>query len=280
MFVEIRPDTLNLDETHLESLVTRRTKAIVALHYGGVGCEMDTVLQVAHQYGIAVVEDNAHSLFAQYKGKYLGTLGDMGILSFHETKNFTCGEGGALILNNPKYLELAEIIREKGTNRRKFFLGQVDKYTWLHVGSSYLLSDLLAAFLYAQLEHRDLIRSKRREIWEYYQHHLKDWAVRRNVRLPMVPSDCDPVDHVFPLVMPSSEQRDALLLHLKSRQIMGVFHYLPLHLSPMGRTMGYRDGDFPVTEHVSRCLLRLPFYNHISESELQRVVSTLLEWHP
>ncbi|MCA9450940.1 MAG: DegT/DnrJ/EryC1/StrS family aminotransferase, partial [Candidatus Omnitrophica bacterium] len=203
VFADIRPDTLNLDETQLERLITPRTRAIVPVHYAGVGCEMDAILTIAQRHGIAVVEDNAHGLFGKYKGRYLGTFGCLATQSFHETKNFTCGEGGALLINDPQYIERAEIIREKGTNRSRFFRGQVDKYTWVDVGSSYLPSDILAAFLYAQLEARDQIQAKRQSIWHCYNDHLQDWATANGVRLPIVPACCEQPYHMFYLLLPS-----------------------------------------------------------------------------
>lgn len=275
VFIDIRRDTLNLDETKLESLVTRCTKAIVVVHYAGVGCEMDAILQVAGRHGIAVVEDNAHGLFGRYKGNYLGTLGCLATQSFHETKNFTCGEGGALLINDAKYNERAEILREKGTNRSRFFRGEVDKYTWVDIGSSYLPSDILAAFLYAQLEAREIIQSKRERIWNYYQEHLRDWAVEHGVRLPSVPSHCEQPFHMFYLLLPSLESRQALISYLNTLEINSVFHYLPLHLSSMGRRFGGKSGDCPVTEEISDRLVRLPFYNDLTEAEQMRVVAAL-----
>ena len=278
VFIDIRSDTLNLDETQLRGLITPRTKAIVPVHYAGVGCEMDTVLAIAGRYGIPVIEDNAHGLLGRFRGRYLGTLGCLAALSFHETKNFSCGEGGALLITDSKYIERAEIIREKGTDRSRFFRGKVDKYTWVDVGSSYLLSDLLAAILYAQMEARESIQQSRRRIWEYYYHHLKDLAPRHQVRLPIVPEHCEQSYHLFYLLMPSLESRQALIGHLKRHGILSVFHYLPLHSSEMGRRFGGRRGDCPVTERVSDQLVRLPFYNDLSEAEQARVVSAIREF--
>lgn len=278
VFVDIRPDTLNLDETQLERLITPRTRAIVVVHYAGVACEMDTVLQVAERHGVPVVEDNAHGLFGKYKGRYLGTLGCLATQSFHETKNFTCGEGGALLINDPRYIERAEIIREKGTDRSRFFRGQVDKYTWMDVGSSYLPSDILAAFLYAQLEARDRIQARRQRIWEYYDEHLREWAADSNVQLPSVPSGCEQSFHMYYLVLPTPEQRQRLLDYLNACDINSVFHYLPLHLSRMGRMFGGKEGLCPVSEDVSERLLRLPFYTGLSEADQSRVVSALRDF--
>jgi dTDP-4-amino-4,6-dideoxygalactose transaminase len=275
VFIDIRPDTLNLDETKLEGLITSRTRAIVVLHYAGVACEMDTILQVAERHSIPVVEDNAHGLFGKYRGRYLGTLGCLATQSFHETKNFTCGEGGALLINDPQYVERAEIIREKGTDRSRFFRGQVDKYTWMDVGSSYLPSDMLAAFLYAQLEARDCIQAKRQRIWEYYNEHLMEWAADFGVQLPCVPSYCEQPFHMYYLVLPTRQKRDRMLADLNAADINSVFHYLPLHLSRMGREFGGKEGQRPVAEDVSARLLRLPFYTGLSEADQSRVVAAL-----
>lgn len=280
VFGDVRPDTLNLDETKLEQLITERTKAIVPVHYAGIGCEMDAILEIAGRHAIPVVEDNAHGLFGKYKGKYLGTLGCMATQSFHETKNFTCGEGGALLINDPQYIERAEIIREKGTNRSRFYRGQVDKYTWVDIGSSYLPSGILASFLYAQLQVREQIQEKRQQIWEYYYEHLQDWASEHGIRLPIVPDHCEQAYHMFYLLMPDLENRQALIAHLKAQNIYSVFHYLPLHLSEAGRKFGGKEGDCPVTEDVSDRLLRLPFYNDLTEVDQARVVAEIKNFHP
>jgi dTDP-4-amino-4,6-dideoxygalactose transaminase len=278
VFIDIRPDTLNLDETKLENFITPRTKAIVAVHYAGVGCEMDTIMPVAEQHGVPVIEDNAHGLLGRYKGKYLGTFGCLATQSFHETKNFICGEGGALLINDPQYIERAEIIREKGTNRSRFFRGQVDKYTWVDVGSSYLPSDILAAFLYAQLTTRDTIQSKRKRVWEYYDEHFRDWAADHGVQLPSIPLHCQQPYHMYYIVLPSLQARQALINHLDTREINSVFHYLPLHLSSMGEKFGGKVGDCPVTEHVSDRLLRLPFYNDLTEADQARVLVAIKDF--
>jgi dTDP-4-amino-4,6-dideoxygalactose transaminase len=277
VFVDIRPDTLNMDERLLEGLITPRTKAIVPVHYAGVGCEMDTICEIADRRGVPVVEDNAHGLFARYNGRWLGTFGALATLSFHETKNFICGEGGALLINDPQYVERAEIVREKGTNRSRFFRGQVDKYTWVDVGSSYLPSDILAAYLFAQLEAREHVLAQRKRVFEYYAEHLQDWAHSNDVRLPAVPSCCEQSYHMFYVLMPSLEKRRKFIAHLKSRGILSVFHYLPLHLSPMGRKWGYQEGDCPVTEDVSDRLVRLPFYNELSPEQQQEVCAAISE---
>jgi dTDP-4-amino-4,6-dideoxygalactose transaminase len=278
VFIDIRPDTLNLDERQLERLLTPRTRAIVPVHYAGVGCEMDAIVEIAGRRGVAVVEDNAHGLFGKYKGKYLGTFGCLAVQSFHETKNLTCGEGGALLINDLQYAERAEIVREKGTNRSRFFRGQVDKYTWIDIGSSYLPSDILAAFLYAQLEAWEQIQAKRQRLWKYYYEHLEGWAANHHIRLPFVPEHCEQPYHMFYLLMNSLDERQRLIAHLKDRGILGVFHYLPLHLSDMGRRFGGRPGDCPVTEDVSDRLLRLPFYNDLSEADQAFVVASIKEF--
>jgi dTDP-4-amino-4,6-dideoxygalactose transaminase len=264
-----------MDEAQLEHLITPRTKAIVPVHYAGVGCEMDQILKIANHYGIPVIEDNAHGLLGKYNGKYLGTFGCMATQSFHETKNFTCGEGGALLINNLEYKERAEIIREKGTNRSRFFRGQVDKYSWVDIGSSYLPSDILSAFLYAQLEAREEIQKVRRRIWEFYYEHLHDWADEHHVRLPYIPAHCEQPYHMFYLIMPSLEHRETLIKYLKKKGIMSVFHYLPLHLSEMGKLFGGKVGDCPVAEYVSDCLVRLPFFNQLTETHLNYIVASI-----
>jgi dTDP-4-amino-4,6-dideoxygalactose transaminase len=277
VFIDIRADTLNMDEAQLEMRITPNTKAIVPVNYAGVGCEMDILLDIARCHRVSVVEDNAHGLFGKYKGKYLGTFGSLAAQSFHETKNFSCGEGGALLINDPQYIERAEIIREKGTNRSRFFRGEVDKYTWVDLGSSYLPSDILAAFLYAQLEARPRIQAKRRRIWEHYQKYLQDWSHSYDVQLPHVPGHCEQSYHMFYLLMPSLEQRQILIAHLKERGILSVFHYLPLHLSETGRLFGGKEGDCPVTEDVSERLVRLPFYNDLAQEDQDRVIEAILQ---
>ncbi|MFN8594557.1 MAG: dTDP-4-amino-4,6-dideoxygalactose transaminase, partial [Thermomicrobiales bacterium] len=275
VFADIRPDTLNLDEANLEQLITPRTRAIVVVHYAGVGCEMDAILEIAGRHNIPVIEDNAHGLFGSYRGQSLGSFGAMATLSFHETKNITCGEGGALLINDPRYLERAEIIREKGTNRSRFFRGQVDKYTWVDLGSSYLPSDLLAGILHGQLERSAAIQEQRHLIWERYQAGLAEWATAHEVRLPHVPQHCVQPYHMFYLLMPSPPDRQALIAHLKERDILSVFHYVPLHLSAMGLEFGGRPGDCPVTEEISDRLLRLPFYLDVLGPDQDRVIAAI-----
>lgn len=274
VFIDIRPDTLNLDERRLETLITGRTRAIVPVHYAGVGCEMSPILEVAARHAIPVVEDNAHGLFGRYRGRLLGTFGVMAAQSFHETKNFSCGEGGAIVINDPAYVERAEIIREKGTNRRQFFLGQVDKYTWVDLGSSFLPSDLLAAMLLAQLEDRDWVFERRSRIWRRYADDLADWSTANDVQMPSVPADRESPYHLFHMLMPSERSRDALLSHLRSAGILAVFHYQPLHLSPFGRRLQPRS-DCPVTEDVSARLVRLPFYTNMEDADVATVIETV-----
>ena len=278
VFADIRPDTLNLDESRLERLITPCTRAVVPVHYAGVGCEMDAILEIAGRAGIVVIEDNAHGLFGEYRGKKLGTFGSLATQSFHETKNLTCGEGGALLINDPQYIGRAEILREKGTDRSRFFRGQVDKYTWVDVGSSYLPSDILAAFLYAQLEHWQEIQKKRRQIWEFYIANLGDWAEANGVRLPVVPGHCRHPYHLFYLLFPSLNNRQAFIQHLSRKGIQAVFHYLPLHLSGMGRRYGGQAGDCPVTEQISDRLVRLPFYYSLSPADLDTVLDAILQF--
>ena len=232
-------------------------------------------MAVSERNGLSVIEDNAHGLMGQYRGKHLGTFGAMSTLSFHETKNFACGEGGALVINDRRYIERAEIIREKGTNRCSFLRGQIDKYTWVDAGSSYLPSDILAAILYAQLEAREQVQASRLRIWNYYDDHLKSWASERGIGVPVVPEGCEHPYHMYYLLMPAVESRQSLIAHLKARNISSVFHYLPLHLSDMGKRFGGRTGDCPVTESVSERLVRLPFYNSLSEAEQVSVVEAV-----
>jgi dTDP-4-amino-4,6-dideoxygalactose transaminase len=272
VFVDVRPDTLNLDETRLEALITPRTRAIVPVHYAGVACEMDEIGRVAERHGVAIVEDNAQGLFGAYRGRALGTLGSLAAVSFHDTKNLTCGEGGALFVNDERLVERAEIVREKGTNRSQFLKGQVEKYTWVDIGSSFLLSDLLAAVLYAQLVARGAVQARREAIWTRYAEGLRAWAGRSGVALPTVPGHCRQTYHIFYLLLPSEAARDALTRHLREREIQTVFHYLPLNTSAMGRRFGGRDGDCPVSEAVSQRLLRLPLYSSLTDVEQVRVI--------
>lgn len=275
VFADIRSDTLNLDEGLLAALLSPRTRAVVPVHYAGVGCEMDSILEWAARHGVAVVEDNAHGLFARYRGRYLGTFGVLAALSFHETKNIICGEGGALLVNHPGLVERAEYLRQKGTNRERFLQGLVDKYTWVDLGSSYVLSDILAAFLCAQLEQRDSIWQLRKRIWETYYSGLKDWAEEQGVSLPVVPPYCEQPYHMFYLLLPDRAARDGLIAHLKARGILGVFHYVPLHLSEMGMRYGGRPGQCPVAEQVSQRIVRLPLFNDLAPGEQAEIIDAV-----
>ena len=274
-FVDIREDTLNIDERLIERQLSDKTKAIVVVHYAGIGCEMDPILEMGRKRSIPIIEDNAHGLFGSYKSRLLGTLGTFAGLSFHETKNITCGEGGAFIINDAAFTERAEIIREKGTNRSRFFRGEVDKYSWMDVGSSYLPSDILAAFLLAQLEDWEHIQRRRQEIWHFYYGALASWAEKNGVKRPFIPSHCGPSYHLFHLVMPTPTSRDFLIRELKDKGIMSIFHYLPLHLSKMGARFGFKPGDCPVTERISESLVRLPFHNSLKNEELETIVETI-----
>jgi dTDP-4-amino-4,6-dideoxygalactose transaminase len=274
-FVDIRPDTLNMNEVCIEPLITSRTRAIVPVHYAGVGCEMSAIMSLAKKYEIAVIEDNAHGIFGRYRGKNLGTFGSMATLSFHETKNLTCGEGGALLLNDKSLLDRAEVLRDKGTNRKRFLRGLVDKYTWTDIGSSYGLSDILAAYLLAQLERREEIQAAREKVWLRYSMGLHEWAGTHGVGVPFIPAHCDQAYHMFYILLPTLEVRQELINHLKSLGILSVFHYLPLHLSDMGRRYGGKVGQCPICEDVSDRLLRLPFFNALSETEQNDVISAI-----
>lgn len=278
VFVDCRRDTLNIDENLIEAAITPRTRAIVPVHYAGVGCEMDVISKIAQRHRLIVIEDAAQGVNAKYKGQYLGTIGDIGAYSFHETKNFICGEGGAIVLNRPQFVERAEIVREKGTNRTRFFRGEVDKYTWVDIGSSLLPSDILAAFLYAQLENMDLITRKRQEIYRLYETRLRPLAKEGLVTLPVIPRECESNYHMFYIVLNSLDERTRLIEHLKAQSILAVFHYVPLHTSPMGQAMGYRPGLLPVTEAVSERLLRLPMYYEMQEGEVDLVVDEIFRF--
>ncbi len=277
VFVDIRPDTLNINEELIEAAITERTRVIVPVHYAGVGCEMDRIMDIARRHNLLVVEDAAQGVNAFYKGRALGSIGHLGCYSFHETKNYICGEGGALCINDTRFLERAEILRDKGTNRQKFFRGEVDKYTWVDVGSSYVLSEILAAFLYGQLEHLEAISARRREIYEYYWEHLAPLEQAGTLRLPRIPPECQSNYHLFYILAPDEPVRDALLAHLKSQGIHAVFHYVPLHTSPMGRTFGYREGDLPVTEDLAGRLARLPMYYDLRVAGQARVINLIGE---
>ena len=280
VFVDIRPDTLNLDESRVEAAITPSTKAIVVVHYAGVSCEMDAIIDIAARHALPVIEDNAHGLFGTYRGRPLGTFGKFATLSFHETKNLSCGEGGALVINDRRFYERAEIIREKGTDRSRFFRGQVDKYTWRDIGSSFLPSDILAALLWAQIEMADTIQAKRREIYECYALRLRDWALRSAVRLPIVPPDCTSSYHMFHLQLPSASSRSAFIKYLADHGINVVFHYQPLHLTPMGHKFGGTSGLCPVSESVADRLVRLPLFFDLSAQDQERVCEAVQSFAP
>jgi len=278
VFVDIRKDTLNIDENLIEEKITKNTKAIFPVHYGGVSCNMDRINKIAKKYNLFVVEDAAQGVNAKYKDKYLGTLGTFGCYSFHETKNYICGEGGALVINDERFIERAEIIREKGTNRSKFFRGEIDKYTWVDIGSSYLPSDLLAAFLFAQLEKIDEINDLRKSVFDSYIKGFSNLEKDGKISLPSIPSVCTANHHVFYILLNNRVERDDLITYLKEKGISSVFHYVPLHTSPMGIQLGYKKGDLPMTERVSDNLLRLPFYNSLTKDEQEYVISKVKEY--
>ena len=275
VFVDIRPDTMNIDEKLIESAVTEKTKAIVPVHYAGVSCEMDTIMEIANKYGLFVVEDAAQGVMSTYKERALGTIGHIGCFSFHETKNYQCGEGGAILLNDERFFERAEIIREKGTNRSKFLRGQVDKYSWVDVGSSYLPSELNAAFLYAQLEHADMINNDRLESWHYYYQELTPLAERGYIELPTIPSDCRHNAHMFYLKAKNLEERTALIKYLREKEIEPVFHYVPLHSAPAGEKFGVFSGEDLYTTSQSNRLLRLPMYFKLTKEDQKRVIKNI-----
>ncbi|HIF95805.1 MAG TPA: dTDP-4-amino-4,6-dideoxygalactose transaminase [Myxococcales bacterium] len=276
VFVDVRPDTLNLDENQIREKITDRTKAIIVLHYAGVACEMDAIEAISLETGVPIVEDNAHGLLGSYREKPLGSFGCLATQSFHETKNFICGEGGALVVNDSAWVERAEILREKGTNRSRFLRGQVDKYTWVDVGSSYLPSDILAAFLLAQLETRESIQRRRSEIWQRYDTELALWAGAQGVGMPRIPEECVHPAHLFHMLLPSEASRTRLIAHLAQRGILAVFHYQSLHVSEMGRKFGGFEGQCPVTEAVSDQLVRLPLYFGLTNAEQSDVIEAVL----
>ena len=271
IFVDIRPDTMNIDETLIESAISSKTKAIVPVHYAGVGCEMDTITALAKKYNLFVIEDAAQSMMAKYKGTYLGSIGDIGAFSYHETKNYQCGEGGALIINNDCFSERSEIIREKGTNRAQFYKGHVDKYTWCDLGSSYLPSDLNAAFLLAQLEMANEINKKRLSLWNTYFEELSIFQQDRKLELPIVPSYCEHNAHMFYIKVANINERDCLINHLKKNDVQAVFHYIPLHSSPAGKKFGEFHGNDIYTTKESERLLRLPLYYELTIDTVKKI---------
>ena len=283
VFVDIRPDTLNLDERLIEAAITPRTRAIWPVHYAGVACEMDTIMSIARRHQLLVVEDAAQGVFASYKGRWLGTIGDLGCYSFHETKNIVCGEGGALLVNDERFAKRAEVLREKGTNRSQFLRGQVDKYTWVDLGSSWVPSDILAAFLLGQLECGEQITAKRGMLCAAYARLLEPLARRGLLRLPIVPEGCVANHHMFQVITADVRARGALMDHLRSAGLMATFHYVPLHTSPVGLAQGWRQGSLPVTEDMSARLLRLPLFYDMSAADTVAVAREMfaffgVEW--
>lgn len=275
VFVDIRPDTMNIDEKLIEDAITDKTRAIVPVHYAGVGCEMDTIMDIAKRHNLVVVEDAAQGVNAFYKGRALGSIGDYGCFSFHETKNYSMGEGGAILINRPEQIEDAEIIREKGTDRSRFFRGQVDKYTWVNIGSSFLPSDINAAYLMAQLEMADEINENRLQSWTRYNEGLQDLAQEGAIELPYIPEECAHNAHMFYIKTKDMEERKALISYLKERDIAAVFHYVPLHSAPAGLRFGRFHGEDRYTTKESERLLRLPMYYNLSESDQQKVIDAV-----
>lgn len=275
VFVDVRPDTMNIDETKIESAITSRTKVIVPVHYAGVACEMNTIMDIANRHNLIVVEDAAQGVMSSYQGKSLGTIGHLGCFSFHETKNYSMGEGGALVINDPSFIERAEIIREKGTNRQRFFRGQVDKYTWVDRGSSYLPSDMNAAYLWGQLEAADMINLDRLASWDYYRNSLSDLQDAGCIELPVIPSDCVHNAHMFYIKVKDLSERTSLMSYLKERGIQASFHYIPLHSAPAGLLFGRFNGEDRFTTVESDRLLRLPMYYGLEANDRQVVVDAV-----
>ena len=279
VFVDVRPDTLNIDETLIEAAITEKTRAIVPVHYAGVACEMDSIMALAAKHQLFVIEDAAQGVMSQYKGRALGTIGHIGCFSFHETKNYTAGgEGGATLINDAKLVERAEIIREKGTNRSQFFRGQVDKYTWRDIGSSYLMADLQAAYLWAQLEAAERINQQRLRLWQRYYDALQPLAAAGRIELPVVPVNCLHNAHMFYIKLRDSDDRQALINWMKEAEILTVFHYIPLHSSPAGERFGRLHGDDRFTTKESERLLRLPLFYNLSDNNQRTVISSLLSF--
>jgi len=278
VFVDIRPDTLNLDENKIEEAITSKTKAIVPVHYAGVACEMDTIMNIAKKHHLLVIEDAAQAFDSFYKGQPLGSIGDMGCFSFHETKNIMSGEGGLFVTNNPNFAERAEIIREKGTNRSKFFRGQVDKYTWVDKGSSYLPSDILAAYLYSVLEEADNIQQKRQKIWNTYHNAFSSLEKAGKIRLPIIPKECSNNAHMFYMLLPTLEDRTAFITHMKEHDVYTPFHYVPLHSSPAGQKYCRTHGQLHITDNVSQTLVRLPLFFDLTDQELNKIIESVLDF--
>lgn len=279
VFVDISPDTLNINESLIEEALTPKTRAIVAVHYAGVSCHMDAIMEIASRKRLLVIEDGAQALLSRYRERYLGTIGQMACLSFHETKNIISGEGGALLINDPSLIERAEMIREKGTNRSQFFRGQVDKYTWVDIGSSYLPSDILAAFLYAQMENADQIHAQRNLTYDVYMEGLRPLAEKGYIQLPFIPYDCHCNGHLFHIITRSLEERTELIKFLGEHGILAVFHYVPLHNSPAGQLYGRASGSLEITRRVSDCLLRLPLYYEMTQENVQYVISKIFRFY-
>jgi dTDP-4-amino-4,6-dideoxygalactose transaminase len=277
VFADVLPDTLNIDPADVARLITPRTKAILVVHYAGVACDMRRLEAIARERNVTLIEDNAHGLFGSYEGRPLGSIGALATLSFHETKNFTCGEGGALLINDLKLIERAEIIREKGTNRSQFFRGQVDKYSWVDIGSSFLPSDILAAFLFAQLEQWKQIQAARRTIWERYDRSLTDWARENGIKRPTIPAGCEQAYHLYYLLFPTLGERTRFISFMRAAEMHSVFHYLPLNRSDMARTLAV-DRSCPVTEDISDRLARLPFYTSLEAADQDSVIERLLQF--
>nr|VFJ58699.1 MAG: dTDP-4-amino-4,6-dideoxygalactose transaminase [Candidatus Kentron sp. FW] len=274
VFVDIRPDTLNLDETLIEKAITPRTRAIVPVHYAGVACEMDAIMAIARHHDLLVIEDAAQGVMANYKGRALGTIGDLGTLSFHETKNIIAGEGGALLINNPEWVARAEMIREKGTNRSQFFRGQVDRYTWVDIGSSYLPGEIIAAFLWAQMEEADTITARRLAIWNRYHEALEPLERAGYLRRPMIPDGCRHNAHMYYLLLHNPDERIAFIRAMNQAGISCVFHYVPLHTAPKGQRVGYSSGKLPVTTNLADRLVRLPLWLGLEEWQ-ERLISAI-----
>jgi dTDP-4-amino-4,6-dideoxygalactose transaminase len=278
-FCDIRPDTLNINEKLLESLISKKTRAIVVVHYAGIACEMDEIMALAKKYDLFVIEDNAHGLLGKYKGINLGSIGNFATHSFHETKNITCGEGGALFVRDKDFIERSEIIFEKGTNRSKFINGQVDKYSWVDKGSSYILSDLLASLLYAQLDNFTEIQNKRKTLWNNYYESLNEWSIKKNIQLPYVPHYCEQTYHMFYMILPNNKKRNDLIEHLKHNDIKATFHYLPLDSSKMGVKIKHNDQhECPVSKRASDCIIRLPLYFDLSDKEQEKVIQSVISF--
>ena len=280
VFVDSAFDSLNIDPNLIEAAITPRTRAICVVHYGGVACDLDKILSVANKYGLIVIEDNAHGLLSKYRGKYTGRFGALATQSFHETKNITCGEGGALLVNDESLSERAEVLREKGTNRSLFLKGQVDKYTWVDIGSSWVLSDLLAALLVGQFERINEVNNRRLEIWNRYHSELQQWATNHTILQPKIPAECEHVGHVYFLRFLNGEQRTRFIEHMKQQSISCVFHYQALNISPVGRSFGGHPGQCPIAEQAGECLVRLPLFNSMSDDDQEKVIKAAVGFTP